>query len=237
MSEKPTFASYDHRHVLDTRKSSLSIWNRKSSLKDDFSFAETGNHEAPYVIMKGNVHLKPQRNWRLTDMKGLQSERKSENPLLSWDLWAHKTMGTGFYWNDKLSTGSTSSLAISVKNFIVENQRQVKRGVRRSIEPMKLRVKNHAETVNNKMIDLWKWFIDFLPQEQRNFYCEKRVFRELFQEISETNVCFSESVETVNCYRPELAQTLMHLSSTYNIIYQKMLTLTKKYSDQGNSLL
>lgn len=43
-----------------------------------------------------------------------------------------------------------------------------------------------------------------------------------------------ESVDTVICYWPELANLLIGIAETYNSIYNKMLVHTKQYADEGS---
>ena len=71
----------------------------------------------------------------------------------------------------------------------------------------------------NRVAKLRQDFIDELPIDERTFYAHRKDFRILFEDVSRQNTAFTEVIETVSCYRAELANSLRDLQYSYNDVY------------------
>ena len=68
-----------------------------------------------------------------------------------------------------------------------------------------------------------KSLIEALAPPLRSYFSRRRGFPELLEDVTKTNLCFSEVVEVVLCYRLELGQALNNLNTSYNKLFEKML--------------
>ena len=68
-----------------------------------------------------------------------------------------------------------------------------------------------------------KAIYETLPVVLKSYFGRRKGFLEVFEEINKTNLCFSEVIEVVMCYRLELGQALNNLNTSYNKLYEKLL--------------
>lgn len=70
-----------------------------------------------------------------------------------------------------------------------------------------------------------KKFQDTISVNLRSYFCHKKEFSRLFEDISDINCFHNELVQMVSCYKYELGQVLVDIGTTFNALFENLLEL------------